>query len=335
MILINEQQIRSRIPASANIEMTLLRPNITLYQETRLEEILGSSFYNDLISKYASQTLNASELALLTGYIHPVIVYGGLHISIPFIYAQVSNRGVVQQSGDFTNTASVEAFRQLRDSVKSSLDSYETKLLKYLKINKNLFPLYVSLNTDVVNPEVQKPNDFGMVLDFFGSDCDYDCSCSSSGSSGYTSSVVCCSERVKNYANMWDYTSGEITTMTASGTYYKLNSNMTSPFSVGFTFSNESLVYTSATPSVIELTGIASLVCGNNIDIEAAFFINGNLYPCSQQETSTRNNKPSVIPFHCVANLSQNDTVEVYVRNLTSTTNIELYHVNIILKEIV
>lgn len=330
MILINEQQIRSRIPASANIEMTLLRPNITLYQETRLEEILGSSFYNDIVTKYTNQTLNASELALLTGYIHPVIVYGGLHISIPFIYAQVSNRGVVQQSGDFTNTASVEAFRQLRDSVKSSLDSYETKLLKYLKINKNLFPLYVSINTDVVNPEVQKPNDFGMVLDFFGNEC-YDDNCYSSG----TISYVCCPEVVKNYANMWDYTSGEITTMTASGTYYKLNSNMTSPFSVGFTFSNESLIYTSATPSVIELTGIASLVCGNNNDIEVAFFINGNLYPCSQQEGVASNNKPSVIPFHCLANLSQNDIVEVYVRNNTSTTDIELYHVNIILKEIV
>lgn len=332
MILINEQQIRARIPASANVEMSLLRPNIILYQETRLEEILGSSFYADIVTKYGNQTLSVAEQFLLTNYIHPVISYGGLNISIPFLYAQISNRGIVQQSGDFTTTALDSAFRQLRDSVKTSLDNYEAKLLKYLKLNRGTFPLYSYIDTDVVNPEVQSPNDFGMVLDFFGGSCDEielgGCGCGSSG-------TCVCSTPTKNYANAWDYTSGEITTMTASNTYYKLNSNMTSPFSVGFTFSNESLIYTSATPSVIELTGIASLKCGNNNDIEVAYFINGNLYPCSQQETTATNNKPVVIPFHCVANLNQNDIVEVYVRNITSTTDIELYHINIILKEIV
>lgn len=184
MILINEQQIRARIPASANIEMSLLRPNIILYQETRLEEILGSSFYNDIVLKYTNQTLSVAEQTLLINYIHPVISYGGLNISIPFLYAQISNRGIVQQTGDFTNTAGDSAFRQLRDSVKSSTDSYEQKLIKYLKLNASSFPLYTYNSGDVVNPENQSPNDFGMVLDFFGGTCDNielgGCGCGSS-----------------------------------------------------------------------------------------------------------------------------------------------------------
>jgi len=318
MILINEQQIRNRIPASANIEMSLLRPNIILYQETRLEEILGSTFYNDISTKYTNQTLNANEQALLQNYIHPCIIYGGLNISIPFLFAQISNRGIIQQTGDFTNTAGDLAFRQLRETVKNSIDNYEQKLIKW--------PLWTNFSTDVSKPEEQSPNDFGMVLDFFGQ-CSEDYVCSTSGPDG--------SIELKPYINAFDYQSGLITTMTASNTYYKLNTQMSSPHSYGFTFSNESFVYNLTTPKLIELTGIASLKCGFTNDIEVAFFINNQLYPCSQQQSSTSFNKPETIPFHCLAQLSQGDKIEVFVKNNTSTTDIELYHLNVILKQIV
>jgi len=328
MILINEQQIRARIPASANVEMSLLRPNIQLYQETRLAEILGWIFYQDIITKYGNQTLNSAEQTLLTTMIHPLIAFGGLKITIPFLWGQISNRGVIQQSGDFTAPATDAAFRAMRDSITSAVNHYEERLIKYLELNKSTFTLWTSSTNNLQNPETQSPNDFGFILDFFDNVSGEPCQSGPSCGGGTT--------EVKPYANMWDYTSGQITTMTASNTYYKLNSNMTSPFSVGFSFSNESLIYTSATPSVIELTGIASLKCGNNQDIEVAYFINGSLYPCSQQQSSTNfGNRPIAIPFQCVANLSQNDIVEVYVRNNTSTANIELYHVNIILKQIV
>lgn len=172
MILINEQQIRSRIPASANIEMSLLRPNILLYQETRLVEIMGWSFYNDFVTKYGNQTLNSDEQALLL-IIHPTISYGGLMTTIPYIWSQISNRGIIQQNGDFTNPSSDSAFRLMRDNLKTSVDHYERRLLKYLEVNKGLFPLWKYINTDLQSPETQVPNDFGFILDYFkNEECD-------------------------------------------------------------------------------------------------------------------------------------------------------------------
>lgn len=172
MILINEQQIRLRIPASQNVEMTLLRPNILLYQETRLMEIMGYSFYTDIVNKYTNQTLNAAELLLLNE-IHPVIAFGGLHLALPFIWGQISNRGVIQQSGDFTSPASDLSLRLIRESISQSVSHYEARLIKYLELNRTTFPLWTYISTDLVQPELQNPNDFGMILDHFG-----DCGCS-------------------------------------------------------------------------------------------------------------------------------------------------------------
>lgn len=168
-LIINEQQIRERIPASANVEMSLLRPNILLYQETRLEEILGSTFYNHFVTAYINGNLSNDEILLL-GHIHPTIAFGGLYITIPFLAAQISNRGIINQSGDFTAPAPDTTLRLLRESVGTSTHHYEERLIKFLKLNKSLYPLWKYDKDAVQNPETQSPNDFGMILNHFKED---------------------------------------------------------------------------------------------------------------------------------------------------------------------
>lgn len=186
MILINEQQIRARIPASANVEMSLLKPNIQLYQETRLVEILGWAFYNDIVIKYTNQSLNANEQTLLTTMIHPLIAFGGLKVSIPFLWGQISNRGVIQQSGDFVAPATDSAFRAMRDSITQAVNHYEERLIKYLELNKTQFALWTNSTGNLQQPETQSPNDFGFILDYFDNTSN-DCH-----SSGPSSTTACC-----------------------------------------------------------------------------------------------------------------------------------------------
>jgi len=141
----------------------------------------------------------------------------------------------------------------------------------------------------------------------------------------------------KQYVNYWEFSGAAQTNIISSATWYKLNtSGTTSPFLNGdFVHTNNKVTYTGSTSIICQIEGIISVSSGNNDEIHAAFFKNGSLFPCSEQETVTSSGgKSSALPFHCVAQFNTNDYVEVYVKNETSTTNIDLTHVNVIVKEL-
>jgi hypothetical protein len=99
--------------------------------------------------------------------------------------------------------------------------------------------------------------------------------------------------------------------------------------------SNNRLTWTGATTRVFRLEGVASVVSGSNNVIHVAFFKNGNLWPCSEQDSTVgTGGKSTAIPFHCLIELATNDFVEVYVKNASGTANITLDNVNVIAQQL-
>jgi hypothetical protein len=137
------------------------------------------------------------------------------------------------------------------------------------------------------------------------------------------------------FNNYFDFTSGSTTAIASPDTWVKLNTTTTQGFSRnGLVHSNNRITWTGATTRIFELSGIVSLQSGNNNDIHVAFFKSGNLHPCSEQSVSTSGiGKSGNIAFQCLIELAQNDFVEVFVKNSTSTTNIVLDTVNVIVKQ--
>jgi len=136
------------------------------------------------------------------------------------------------------------------------------------------------------------------------------------------------------YINYFDFDSNSITDISVADEWYKLNTNTTSLFSRnGLVHTNNRVTNTSGT-KVFQIEGIVSVSAGNNQEIHASFFKNGNLYPCSEQSTITgTGNRTNAIPFHCVVELQKDEFIEVWIKNKTGTTNIILDNVNVIVKE--
>lgn len=140
-----------------------------------------------------------------------------------------------------------------------------------------------------------------------------------------------------HYINYFEFSGNAITTITTIDTWEKLNTNgTTSLFSRGdLVHTNNRVTYTGTTAKVFQIEGIISISSGNNNQIYGSFFRNGSLYPCSTQTTLTSSGgRSNALPFHCVIELETNDYVEVFVKNETSTTNITLDNVNVIVKEL-
>jgi hypothetical protein len=138
------------------------------------------------------------------------------------------------------------------------------------------------------------------------------------------------------YANYFDFSSASVTTVAQSNTWVKLNTTTTQGFSRnGLSHSNNRLTWTGATTRVFRLEGVASVVSGSNNVIHVAFFKNGDLWPCSEQDSTVgTGGKSTAIPFHCLIELATNDFIEVYVKNASGTANITLDNVNVIIQQL-
>jgi hypothetical protein len=138
------------------------------------------------------------------------------------------------------------------------------------------------------------------------------------------------------YLNYFDFSSASVTTIANINTWVKLNTNTTQGFSYnGLVHSNNRATWTGDETKIFKLEGIASVTSGNNNVIHVAFFKNGALHPCSEQENTTGvGGRATAVPFHCLIELSKNDFIEVYVKNATGANNITLDNVNVIVTQL-
>ena len=138
-----------------------------------------------------------------------------------------------------------------------------------------------------------------------------------------------------DYANMFDFSSNTVTTISSSNTWYLLGCTTTSVYSKGFTHSNGRLTKVNNGYNPIKLEGAISVSDGNNNEVDVAFFKNGVILQSSRQSiVTTSGGKSSAIPFHCMTEMNDGDYIEVYINNTTASTNITLEDISVIVTEI-
>lgn len=133
------------------------------------------------------------------------------------------------------------------------------------------------------------------------------------------------------YANYFDFESNLTTSITTAEEWVKLNTNTTAGFTRnGLTHSNNRLTY-SGPATVFQLLGIASLTSSPNVQINLAFFKNGELWPCSEQNVTTgTGGRANSVTSSCLIELEEGDFIELYVKNVTSTADVTLDNINVI-----
>lgn len=137
------------------------------------------------------------------------------------------------------------------------------------------------------------------------------------------------------FANYFDFSSGASTTIAGAEEWVKLNADTVQGFSRnGLVHTQNRLTYTGVVSKVFKVEGIVSLSSGANNSLRVAFFKNGSLWPCSEQDgVAGAGGRTVAIPFHCLMELGSGDYVEVFVRNMSGTSAVVTDNVNVILTE--
>jgi hypothetical protein len=133
------------------VDVTDVTPYIATQAALRVQPILGTTFYNYLLTQYNNQALLPDEVDLVE-FIQPVIAWRSAEDAVFGLTYQLKNKGLQTQSGDYSASVSRNevAFGMEHYAQKASF--FEQRLIRWLLANKNLFPLFTSttnMDTDL------------------------------------------------------------------------------------------------------------------------------------------------------------------------------------------
>ena len=145
---VTEAWLKKNTPITANVDVTDVTPWVQVASDLEILPILGTHFYNIILSAYNAQTLTNDQI-LLVEKIKPAIAWKAAELSVYGLTYQLKNKGLQKQSGDNSEAVDIEETKFGMSHYEQMSRFYSNQLIKWLKANKNLFPDFTSsLNND-------------------------------------------------------------------------------------------------------------------------------------------------------------------------------------------
>lgn len=140
---LTEERIKDFTTVLGNVDAKLISPLIPAIADQYIKTRTGSHFFNDLLSKYNSQSLNSDEEELVTMIQNSLMwrVAGEIMISSA---TQITNKGPQEQYGQESVAASVQKTGRSSKLYSDKADFYDKRIVNYIWAchNKNKFPAF-------------------------------------------------------------------------------------------------------------------------------------------------------------------------------------------------
>lgn len=166
--ILSENYLRSTIIISDNLDVKLLMPFVNEVEQIHLRDTIGDKAFDELKYRYENKSLDDNEKHLVSNYIKPYMAWKVLYEALPWISAQVRNKGIVQP-GDSTNTnsRSVDEMPRINLLLKKADEksaAFEKRLKDYLcnfageySNGTNVFYYYTHYSSKLIMPNYDDP----------------------------------------------------------------------------------------------------------------------------------------------------------------------------------
>ena len=151
LYFITETYLKTNTPITANVDVTDVTPYIATQAALRIQPILGTTFYNHMLTAYNAQTLTPTEVDLVE-FIQPVMAWRSAEDAVFGLSYQLKNKGMQTQSGDYSSAVSQKEVAFGMDHFAQKASFFEQRLIRYLLANKALYPIFIgptNLDTDL------------------------------------------------------------------------------------------------------------------------------------------------------------------------------------------
>ena len=154
-LFISTTRIKKDTALGASVDDNLLLPYILMAQDRYILPILGTDFYDKLISDIQGSSLAGDYLTLLQSYIQPALVQFSFATVVPFLRLRFVNNSVVTMSSEQGNSVS---HSDLKPLISASMDQGEflrERLIDYIRNNTSSFSEYSSNTGSDLQPTTQ------------------------------------------------------------------------------------------------------------------------------------------------------------------------------------
>jgi len=145
---ITQNYLVSNSPITQNVSAKDIIPFVGTSSEMYVQPLLGSYFYNHILSAYNAQTLNADEITLVEK-IQPVVAWRAAADAVYALTYQLKNKGLSTQNGENSEPAEAEQVVMMKRHYDQKAEFYQKRLVQHLILNKDKFTEFTAdANTD-------------------------------------------------------------------------------------------------------------------------------------------------------------------------------------------
>jgi response regulator of citrate/malate metabolism len=151
---ISADKLKEDTVISENTDNKLIAPTILMVQDIYIQNILGTSLYNELKAQIQSNSVSALNQTLLNEYLQNAIKYYCMaELCLPLTY-KFMNKSIVTKNSENSTVASPQQLSQIKNYYLNHAEWYAKRIVKYLQENQTLYPLWLGGNTtiDAIQP---------------------------------------------------------------------------------------------------------------------------------------------------------------------------------------
>jgi hypothetical protein len=155
VLFISVDTIKDRTGLHNNVDDKLVKPEIKTAQDMYILPALGSALYNRLQAGITANNLTSYEITLLDNYVVDTLVNYVLSELPQGMSYQFYNKGLLRKQGDNSEYPSMQDMIDVANRYRARAEFYKQRLIKYLKQNNVLYPLYLNFGSgiDAIKPE--------------------------------------------------------------------------------------------------------------------------------------------------------------------------------------
>lgn len=155
ILFISSDTIKERSGLHYNVDEKLIKPEIKTSQDMYILPALGSALYNRLQDGINCNNLTCDEKTLLDDYIADTLVNYVLSELPQGLSFQFYNKGLIRKSSENTDVPSMQDLIDIANRYRARAEFYKQRLIKYLKQNQTLYPLYLNFGSgiDAIHPD--------------------------------------------------------------------------------------------------------------------------------------------------------------------------------------
>ena len=115
VLLVSARKIKTFTETNDNVDEQLLLANIQVAQDLGLQGLLGTRFFNHMLTAASGSTLTSAETILLEDYIQPYLLWRATWEALPTLYMRVMNKSVIVGTTEQGAAASKSDLTYLRN----------------------------------------------------------------------------------------------------------------------------------------------------------------------------------------------------------------------------